>query len=107
MRNFGDDDGKISGAFGHLQLDIIAVIRKAGDLYQRSGSGMRGTVDFLLAGEIIGNVFHGGFAAHDLGGSHYGVDERLVAGAAADILMLLEPFTNIFTGGSWIFSQQP
>jgi len=54
--NFGDDDGKVSGALGHLQLDVIAVVRRP-VLSQELWVWMPGAINLLLAGEIISMSF--------------------------------------------------
>ena len=68
VMGLGEDHGQMGGAFGHLLGHVVAVVGQTGDLGQSGRPGMPGAVDLGLAGEVVGDVGHGGFAAHDLGG---------------------------------------
>ena len=107
VMDLGEHDRQMGDALGHLQCHVIAVVGQAGDLGEGGRAGMPGAVDLGLAVEVVRDVFHGGLAAHDLGGGHDRVDQRLVAGAAADVVVFFEPVAHVFTGGRGILRQQP
>ena len=104
---FGKHDGEVGDALGHLQRHVVAVVGQTGDLGEGRRPGMLRAVDVLLALEVVGDVGHGLLAAHDLSGRHDGVDQGLVAGAAADVVVRLEPSAHLFTGGRWFSASSP
>ncbi len=96
----------MSGARGHLQLDVVAVVGESGDLGKSGRPGMPGAVDLRLAGKVVGDVLHGGFATHDLGSRHHGIHQGLVPGAAADVVVLLKPSPDLLPGGRGVLGKQ-
>ncbi len=102
----GEHHGQEGGAVGHRQRDIIAIVGKARHLRESGRPGMPRPVDLRLAGEVVGDVLHRGFTAHDLGGRHHGIHKRLVAGAAADVVVLLEPSAHLVPRGRGVRGQQ-
>ena len=103
---FGEDDGQVGGAFGHLQGDVVAVVGKTGHLGERRGPRTPRAVDLRLTLEVVGDVGHGLLAAHDLGGGHDGIDQGFVAGAAADVVVRLEPVPDLFASGRRILGEK-
>ena len=109
LRMMGDpglNDGSLQGARRHLQGLIIAVIGKTGNLAQTVGThkGLSEEIAFLrIAG---GEVLHGPLAADYLGRCHDGIHDLLVAGAATDVLRLLEPVSYFLSGRVIILFQK-
>ena len=100
------DDGQMQGLGGHLQSHVVAVIAHAAGLGQSHGTDDGSAVVFAVSGFFVLQGFDGGFAAHDFGGSDDRVHDRHVAGAAADVVVLLEPLADLFTAGIGILFQQ-
>ena len=107
MVSLGQHDGQVGDALRHLQGDVIAVVGQAGDFGQSGrAAGWRGPVDLRLALEVVGDVGHGLLAAHDLGGGHDRVHQGLVARAAADVVVVLEPVAHLFAAWGGVLGQQ-
>ena len=107
VMDFGKDDGQVRDALGHLQGHIVAVVGETGDLGEGGRPRVPRPVDLLLALEVVGDVVHGGFAAHDLGCRHHRVHQGLVSGAAADVVVLLEPGADLFARGRGVLGKRP
>ena len=89
----------------HLHADILAVVRGAADLCQRARARELGIVIALaLAMEL--DVLHGRLAAHDLCRRHDCVDDLLIAGAAAVVVVLFEPRTHVLARRIQILLEQ-
>ena len=87
---------EMQGVLGHQRGHVGAVVResaRAGDAALPPREAR--SVELAVLRHGVRDVVHGGLAAHDLGGLHDGVDEGLVAGAAADVVVLLEPVAHI------------
>jgi len=67
---------------------------------------MTAAVNILLTIEIVGDVSHSGLAAHNLGSSHNGINDGLITGAAAYVLVSTEPLANFFTGRIGVLLKQ-
>ena len=92
-------------AAGHLQRVVSAEVPGAGDLLGGGGTDVLGALD-AVAGGLEDQVFLGHLAAQHGGGVHGGVDEGLVAGAAAEVALLVEPVADLLAGGAGIVLQQ-
>ena len=92
-------------AAGHLERVVGAEVPGAGDLLGRGGTDVLGALD-AVAGGLEDQVFLAHLTAQHGGGVHDGVDQRLVAGAAAEIALLVEPVADLLTGGAGIVLEQ-
>ena len=75
---------------GHLQRVVGAEVPGAGDLLGGGGTDVLRALD-AVAGGLEDQVFLAHLAAQHGSGGHGGVDEGLVAGAAAEVALLVEP----------------
>ena len=105
MADLGLHQRQTQGTFGHLQGVVRAEVPGTGDLLSGGGADVLGAHDGV-AGGLENQVFLGDFAPHDTGGVHDGVHKRLITGAAAQVPVLLEPVTNLLTGGRGVVVQQ-
>ena len=105
MRNVGLHKRQTRRAFGHLERVVRAEVPSAHDLRHRGGTHELGAHD-LVADGLKEQVFLLHFAAHHLGGVHHGVHQRLIARAAAKVLVIVEPLANLLAGGGWVLSKQ-
>ena len=102
--DLGLGQGKAQAA-GHLERVVSAEVPGARDFLGGGGTNVLAALDGV-AGGLEDQVFLAALAAQDGGGSHGGVDQGLVAGAAAEIALLVEPVANLFAGGIGIVLEQ-
>ena len=105
VADLGLHQRQTQGALGHLQGVVRAEVPGAGDLLGGGGTDVLGANDGV-AGGLENQVFLGDLAPDDPGSVHHGVHERLIAGAAAQVAVLLEPVANLFTGGRGVVIKQ-
>ncbi len=98
VRHVRVDDGAEQGARRHLELVVGAVVDCAGDLGEGRRSREARVPDVAVGRNLVLELFSGHLAAQHLGGVDDGVDERLVAGAAAHVGVLLPPVADLFAG---------
>ena len=55
-------------------------------------------IELAVVRDLEGDILHGLFPAHHSRGCHDGVDELLVAGAAAQVVVLGKPVTDVLSG---------
>ncbi len=96
----------VQGVFRHLQFDVVAVVGCSANLCKGCRTHQRKSVVFFVFRKLDHDVFHSAFPTHDLGCCHDGVDDLLVAGAAADVPVFLEPVADIFPGRILILLQK-
>ena len=101
----GFDDGQVQGVGGQLQGLVVTEGPLAGDLGHAGRTRSAGIEDVAVGREVMVDV-EGHLAAQDLGGVHDGVDQRDKTGAAAHVLVLLEPVAHLLAGGLGILVQQ-
>ena len=94
----GCDGGHVEHA-GHLHGDVVSVVGKTGDLRQSRGTRIVRAEDLSVFGNLVLNVIHRLLAAHDCSGLHDGVDDLLVACAAAEVVVLCEPVADVLPRG--------
>ncbi len=102
--DFGLDQCQAGCIGRHLQGNIRAVIPGPGHLGQGRRPGIAGPDD-LVVSRLEEEVFFLHFTPHDLGGIHDGVDQGLIAGAAADVPVDLEPAPDLLPAGVGVFFQ--
>ena len=100
------DHGDMEGVGRHLELLIVAVIGETADLGERGGTHERLAVVLAVLGHLDLDVGYRALAAHNSGSVHDGVDDLLVAGAAADVLVLSEPVADFLACGVVVLDQQ-
>ena len=103
--DLGLDEGQTQGALGHVQGLIGAEVPGAGDLHGSGGAGVGGAGDDVVGG-LEEQIFFAHLAAHDGRGGHRGVYEGLVAGAAAEVAVLVEPVAHLLTGRVRVLLEQ-
>jgi len=106
VRDPGLHEGCVKGSRRHLEFLVVAIVGQAADFGQRRRADHGLAIKFPIFGRLEGKVFHCLFAAHDFGGGHHGVDDLLVARAAADVEVLLKPVTHLFARGAAVFEEQ-
>ena len=99
-------DYHVPDVLRHLEFLVVAVIGEAADLGESGRTHERFAIVFLVLRHLDLDVVDRGFAAHDSGGVHDGVDDLLVARAAADVLMLLEPVADLFARRIIVLGEQ-
>ena len=92
-------------AAGHLERVVSAEVPGAGDLLSGGRTDVLGADDGV-AGGLEDEVFFLHLAAQNGSGGHGGVDEGLVAGAAAEVALLVEPVANFLSGGVGVLLEQ-
>ena len=92
--DLGLHQGQAQGALRHGQGLVGAEVPGAGDLHRRGRPGIGRAGDDVLGG-LEEQILLAHLAAHDGRGGHRRVDERLVAGAAAEVAVLVEPVANL------------
>ncbi len=99
-------NSEVEHAFGHLACDVACVVGDTHDLAESSGTGIAGGMD---AGPVGGFGVEGGSgsgAVHNGSSCHNSVDQGLITGAAAEVIVLGEPITNFLTGDVGILVKQ-
>ena len=91
---------------GHLESKVSTVLCLACHLGNTCAPRHAGAPDAAVLGFLPGDVVNGLFAAHDGGSVHDCVNKVLVACAAADVVVLLEPVAHVFPGGREVFLQK-
>ncbi len=94
VRNFGLGDGQAQRTLRHAQGHVRAEIPGAGNLCQGRRTHKVAPDHARRVFKRIEYLFRLDLAAHDPGGIHHRIDEGLVAGAAAQIAVPLEPVAN-------------
>ena len=92
-------------AAGHLQRVVGAEVPGAGDLLGGGGTDVLRALD-AVAGGLEDQVFLAHLAAQHGSGGHGGVDEGLVAGAAAEVALLVEPVADLLAGRIGVVLEQ-
>ena len=105
MGNAGFDNGQMQGARGQHALLVVAEQPLAGDLGHAGGTRGARTEHVAVGRHVVVDA-KGHFAAQHLGGVHDGVDQGDVAGATANVFVLLEPIAHLFAGGLGIAVQK-
>ena len=106
MRNLGLHEGEVQGVLRHHMRIIVAVFGSTGNLGNGGAAGHTGTPDAAVNRLVPGDGVGAQIAAHNSGGVHDGINDRLVARAAAHVVVLLEPVTHFLAGRLRIFLQQ-
>lgn len=96
MGDLGLDQGQAGRIGRHLQGQVRAVIPGAGHLGQGRRPGILGADD-LIVGGLEEEVFLFHLAAKDLGGVYDSIYQGLIAGAAADVAVDLEPPADLIS----------
>ena len=99
------DERQAQGALRHGQGLVRAEVPGAGDFHRGGGTGVGRAGDDVLRG-LEEQVLLAHLAAHDRGGGHRRVYERLVAGAAAEVAVLVEPVADLRAGGVRVLLEQ-
>ena len=107
MGNLGLGQGQMQGVGRHAVGGVGAEFRHARDLGHGAGPGQARPPDAAVGGHLELDVLQSFFAAHHGRRVHDRVHQRFVAGAAADIVVFLEPVAHVLTAGIGIFIQQP
>ena len=102
--DLGLGQGKAQAA-GHLQGVVGAEVPGAGDLLGGGGTDVFGALDGVTGG-LKDQVLLAQLTAQNGGGGHGGVDEGLVAGAAAEVALLVEPVAHLLAGGTGVLLEQ-
>ena len=103
--DLGLDQRQAQGAIRHVQGLVRAEVPGAGDLHGGGGAGVGGAGDDVVGG-LEEQVLLAHLAAHDGRGGHRGVDEGLVAGAAAEVAVLVEPVADLLAGRVRVLLEQ-
>ena len=103
--DLGLDERQTQGAFRHVQGLVRAEVPGAGDLHGRGGPRVGGAGDDVLGG-LEEQVLLAHLAAHDGGRGHRRVDEGLVARAAAEVAVLVEPVADLLAGRVRVLLEQ-
>ena len=106
VRNLGLHEGEVQGVLRHHMRIIVAVFGSTGNLGNGGAAGHTGTPDAAVNRLVPGDGVGAQIAAHNSGGVHDGINDRLVARAAAHVVVLLEPVTHFLAGRLRIFLQQ-
>ena len=99
------NQGQTQGVGGHLQGIVRAKVPSAGDLLGGGGTDVLSAYNGILRG-LKDQVLLGDFPTNDPGCIHDRINEGLIAGAAAEIPVLLEPVSYLLPGGRGIVVQQ-
>ena len=106
MGDLGLGQGQVQGVGRHVHGGVGAVFGQTGHLDQGAGTRQARTEGAAVSGQLVAQLFNVLVSAHDGGGVHDGVHQGLVTGAAANIVMFLEPVAHFFTAGGGIGVQQ-
>jgi hypothetical protein len=108
MRDRGLYQGELKGVRRELEAQIGAVVDGAGGPSHTRRPRIVGVPDAPVGAHLgVGaDVLDGGVAAHDLGSRHHRIHEWLVPGAAAHIVVLLEPVAHLLAAGRGIGVEQ-
>ena len=91
----------------HVKLDVITVIANTACLRQCVWSFQRLAVEVAdVLWPVINEVINSLLASENFCSCHYSVDDVLVACASADISVLLEPVSYIFSSRIWVILQE-
>ena len=105
VAHLGLDQGQAQRALRHLQGIVSAEVPGAGDLLGGRGSDVLGAHNGV-AGGLEDKVFLADLASNDSGGIHDRIHQGLIAGAAAEVAVLVEPVPYLLTGGGGVVVQQ-
>ena len=105
VADLGLNQSQTQGVGGHLQRIIGAEVPGSGDLLGGGGTDVAGAHDGV-AGGLEYQIFLGDLAPDNPGGVHHRIDQGFIAGAAAQVPVLLEPVPDLFPGGGGIVVQQ-
>jgi len=106
VRDIGLHQRQPEGARRHLESHIGAIVQGAGSLGHGGRAGILAAPDATVGRHLEGQFLDIHFAAQHLGGVHDGIDQGLVAVAAADVVVPGEPGADLFAGGRWILIQE-
>ena len=98
MGHIGIREGGVESAFGELAGLVVAEIPETADLGNGCGTRIACSVHSAVRRSLVFKGGYGHLTAENLGGVHNGVGDGDVTGAAAGILVLVEPVTHFFTG---------
>jgi len=104
--NLGLSQRQMQRVRRHLEGGIRAEVVRAGHLGDSVGTRTAGTPRAAVHRFLIFDVLNGFLAAHDGGGVHDGIDQRLVARAAAGVAVALEPVAHVVAGRGRVVVEQ-
>ena len=106
VRDLGLHQRQLQRAGGHLQAQVLAVIQRAGDLGHAVGRGYLLPQIWPSAGSLYSSSSRAISPRSTLAASMTAIHDRLVAGAAAGVVVLGEPGAHLFAGGVRVAVQQ-
>ena len=90
----------------HLEFLVVPVVCKTADLRERSGTDKRLSVIFLIFRQLYLDVLYFSRTADHLCSIHYRVYYLLIACAAANVLVFMEPVTNFLACRIVVFEKE-
>ena len=105
VADLGLDQREAQGVLGHPQRLVGAEVPGAGDLHRRARAGV-GRAGYDVVGGLKEQVLLAHLPAQDGRRGHGGVNERLVARAAAEVAVLVEPVADLLARGVGVLLKQ-
>ena len=106
MRYLGLHQRQLQCAGGHLQPQVLAEIQRAGHFTDCGRAWVLAAPNLAIRRQLVFQLFASHLAAQHFGRIHDPIDDRLVAGAAAGVVVLGQPGAHFFSGRFRVAVQQ-
>ena len=105
VRYRGLREGEAKRILGHLERFVGAEVPSAGDLLRGGGTDVFRALD-AVSGGLEYKILLAHLTAHDGGSRHCSVDKGLIAGAAAEVAVFVEPVAYLLAGRVRVLVEQ-